>query len=148
MSRIRGATSAIARVREARCLELRQAGFTFHQIGKALGVTGDGALKAYHRAIQRLPGCENREEMRALEAARIDTLFRHKWQAALDGDETAFNQVIRLMERRAKLLGLDEPTTPSVQVIFKLLGQIRALPESDLLDLLGYTGDTLPDTLP
>src|SRR5262249_9130029 len=144
---IQGATSAVAREREAKALALRKAGWTFDSIGRHLGITRDGALKAYNRALERLPGIANREEMRSLDAARLDQLLRRKWQAARDGDEKAFDHVMRIMERRAKLLGLDERTNPQVTIILKILRQLKALPESDLLDVLGYAGDALPDTL-
>jgi len=129
---------ATAREREAKALELRKAGYTFEQIGKSIGVSTAVAQKAYYRVLERLPGIENREQMRRLEAERLDTLMRRRWQAALDGEESAFNQVLRLMERRAKLLGLDEPGNPNVTVILKILTQLKSLPEAELLDVLGY----------
>jgi hypothetical protein len=144
MSHIRGATSAVAREREARCLELRRVGFTFHQIGRALGVTGDGALKAYNRALERLPGIEHREELRQLEMARLDHLLQIWWPKALAGEQAAFNNVPRLMERRARLLGLDEPNRPNVTVILKILAQLRGLPEAELLEVLGYGCEPVP----
>ena len=137
------------RVREAKCLELRQAGYNFQAIADVLGVTHTTAMRCYHRALERLPGVENREELRELEAARLDTLLTKRWNAALRGEEPAFGQVMKVLERRAKLLGLDEPAAPNVTIIFKLLSQLKALPESDLLDALGYSGDAgpaLPDS--
>lgn len=145
MSGKRGAVHAKSRLREAKCLELRSAGYTFSQIGEHLGMTAPAAYNAYRRALERLPGVQNREELRQLEAARIDALFRSWWPKALAGEQRAFNNVMRLMERRAKLLGLDGPEEINVQVIFRLIRQLRAMPEEERLRVMGLE---VPSALP
>lgn len=57
---------------------------------------------------------ENVTELRRLEGARLDRLQAAVWPKALSGDPAAVRAVVRLMERRARLLGLDAP----VQVEF------------------------------
>ena len=51
------------------------------------------------------------ERLRDLEVARLDRLTRALEVGITDGDPRAVVAAVRLMERRAKLLGLDAPTT-------------------------------------
>ncbi|MFB6581666.1 hypothetical protein ACFCYC_30405 [Streptomyces sp. NPDC056402] len=49
--------------------------------------------------------------MRALEADRLDRLFLVAYRKVVrDQDLTAIDRALRVMERRARLLGLDMPT--------------------------------------
>ncbi|MFF2402691.1 hypothetical protein [Streptomyces goshikiensis] len=51
------------------------------------------------------------DEMRALEADRLDRLFFVAYKKAVrDQDLAAIDRTLRIMERRARLLGLDMPT--------------------------------------
>jgi hypothetical protein len=49
------------------------------------------------------------DELREQEVDRIDRLQVAVWPSAMKGDTRAILTIIRLMERRAKLLGLDKP---------------------------------------
>jgi hypothetical protein len=52
------------------------------------------------------------DELREIEANRLDRLFVVAWRRAMakDGDLAAIDRALRIMERRARLLGLDQPT--------------------------------------
>lgn len=52
----------------------------------------------------------DRVELRTLEAQRLDRLFLVVWRQALAGDLAAVDRALRIQDRRAKLLGLDEPS--------------------------------------
>lgn len=52
----------------------------------------------------------DRAELRTLEAQRLDRLFLVVWRQALTGDLAAVDRALRIQDRRAKLLGLDEPS--------------------------------------
>ncbi|MFJ8430480.1 hypothetical protein ACIQ9P_04150 [Kitasatospora sp. NPDC094019] len=53
---------------------------------------------------------ESIEELRALEDARLDRMFLVAYRKAVrDGDLPAIDRALRIMERRARLLGLDRP---------------------------------------
>ena len=54
---------------------------------------------------------ETREELRSIEAQRLDRLFLVVWRQALQGDLAAVDRALRIQERRARLAGLDEATT-------------------------------------
>jgi len=96
--------------RRRRALELRVAGATYEEIAEALGYSSrSAAWKAVWRAYRQ--GLRDpAEHLRELESERLDRLQKAWWGKALSGDVGAFRYLLRLMERRAKLLGLDAPT--------------------------------------
>ncbi|MQY11433.1 hypothetical protein SRB5_15510 [Streptomyces sp. RB5] len=58
---------------------------------------------------------EKAEELRALENQRLDKLFFVAYrQAVKDGNLPAIDRALRIMERRARLLGLDQPARTEV----------------------------------
>lgn len=54
------------------------------------------------------------DEYRGLEAARLNELQRAVWPLAVAGDIAAVTACIRIIDRRAKLLGLDAPVLVDV----------------------------------
>ena len=103
--------AVIAAERRARALQLRKEGANFDQIAEELGMSRSAAHKTVQRAIAELATLAETEvaEIRALESARLDELQHAVWPQAVAGDLPALDRVIRIMERRARLLGLDAP---------------------------------------
>lgn len=99
--------SAEVIARENHVLELRRAGLSFERIAQEIGI-GDRstAHKIYKRALGRVHQ-EPAAEIRQLEGDRLDRLQVAVWTKALAGNMQAVDRVLRIMERRAKLLGLD-----------------------------------------
>ena len=104
-------------------LEYRRGGLTFDLIAERLGyASASGAHKAYLSACNRIV-YEDVVEVRKSEMDRLDIA-----QAAIWGDLTDTVNVdantrarlvlalIKIMERRARLLGLDMPTKAQVEV--------------------------------
>lgn len=92
--------------RERRCLELRQAGVDFATIAEQVGYTHKGTAKrAYDRALARVH-YPSAMEARELELSRLDRLQRAHWVKALQGDDKATAQVLRIIDMRVRLLGL------------------------------------------
>jgi hypothetical protein len=89
-------------------LELRKSGATFKMIGDHFGVTAQSAHATVMRRL-RATLAEPAAELRALELERLDHLLTAIWTAATSGDLQAQAGVLRIMDRRAKLLGLDAP---------------------------------------
>jgi hypothetical protein len=102
--------AAIASAERAKkALALRRAGLSYEAIGRELGISKPSAFKMIARAIDAIPR-EEAELVRALELSRLDALLRGLWERAVKGSDTAVASVLRVMDRRAKLLGLDAPT--------------------------------------
>lgn len=91
-------------------LQLRVGGATYQAIADALGYAGaSGAAKAVYRALENV-----QEELREttlqyvqLQLERLDRMLLAVWPAASRGSYGAVDRVLRIEERRAKLLGLD-----------------------------------------
>ena len=99
-------------------LELRKTGFTYAEIALNLGYRSpSGAEKAVRSAIRKV-FLEPATEVLKIELFRLDALLQAIWQKAKDGDYQAVDRVLRIMERRAKLLGLDAATPLRVEAEF------------------------------
>lgn len=109
--------------KERKVLEYRRGGLTFDLIAERLGyASASGAHKAYLSACNRIV-YEDVVEVRKSEMDRLDIA-----QAAIWGDLTDTVNIdantrarlvlalIKIMERRARLLGLDMPTKAQVEV--------------------------------
>ena len=92
--------------RERQVLELRQSGVTYAQIAERVGFTNPGSAKrAFDRALARVHYPEV-TKARQLEADRLDRLQASRWAKALEGDDDAYDRVLRTIDLRIKLLGL------------------------------------------
>jgi hypothetical protein len=95
--------------KESKVLELRRAGLTWQRIAEETGYADHtGAYAAYKRAIKRTLQ-QPADELREQELDRIDRLQLAAWPNAMKGDIKSILAVVKLMERRARLLGLDTP---------------------------------------
>ena len=103
--------------RENKVIELRSQSYTWRAIADAVGyASGAGALKAYMRAIKR----QQQEPVEAalfMELSRLDELQSTYWEPAVQGNMRAGEFVLRIMDRRAKFLGLDAPTKIQAEVV-------------------------------
>lgn len=87
---------------------LRAAGASFRDIGQSLGIDPTWARTLVLKALQEV-AYEAADEMRTQEGERLDRLQMGLWPQATRGDVKAVLAVVRVMERRAKLFGLDAP---------------------------------------
>jgi hypothetical protein len=104
---------AVERQRQA--IQLRIAGATFAQIGAELGITPQGAEKAVIAGLREHTR-EAAENCLPLELERLDRLQLAWWGPAVNGDVQAANIVLKISERRSKLLGLDAPTKTDARI--------------------------------
>lgn len=102
--------------REKAAFALRIAGATYAQIAERLGVTTAGAHKMVKRVLERTRAETNEiaDELRRVEVERLDALTLTLWKQATAGNLGAVDRVLRVMERRARLLGLDAPAKQDV----------------------------------
>jgi hypothetical protein len=103
--------------KEAKVLELRRAGFTFQRIAEEVGyATPSGAQRALERIMTRnVPQAP--EEFRWQELDRLDRMQVALWPRAMKGDDRAIGTIVRLMERRARLVGIDAPQRIQAEVV-------------------------------
>lgn len=114
------------RVRAQKALELRIAGMTYAAIAESLDYADrSGPRKAVDGLLRKVEH-EGVSELRQMEGHRLDRLQRAVWVNAVGGNLDAIKTVLSIMDRRAKLFGLNAP------VALHLLG---ALGPDDLGDL-------------
>jgi hypothetical protein len=102
--------------KEQKVVTLRREGLTWEQIAAEVGYSSpSGASDAYYRASSRVVR-DDIETIRQLENDRLDILFHSVWQKAIDGDHKAVETCLKVMTRRAKLLGLDARVETKVTV--------------------------------
>lgn len=88
--------------------ELRRAGLSYNDISSQLGIGNRNVVRDAYLAELGLGVDEEAiTELRAVESDRLDRLQRSIWGKAVAGDLRAMQSVLRIMERRAKLHGLD-----------------------------------------
>lgn len=105
--------SARQRARRIEAVSLRQAGLTYEQIGDRLDISAQGAADLVNRTLERAEN-ESANEMRQLEAARLDRAQAAIWSRVLEGDTKAIDVFLRISARRARLFGLEAPTQIAV----------------------------------
>jgi hypothetical protein len=109
--------------RQLRALTLRKGGASYDEIAAELGYSNrGGAYKAVSSALRETLR-EPADDVRALELDRLDHMMSAVWPAALCGDIAAQQQVLRLMERRAKYLGLDAPARVDIEARIRTVAE-------------------------
>jgi len=113
--------------RELAVVELRREGKTWQQIADVVNyATAMGAWKAYQRACQRTLQ-EPTDEARRIELDRLDALQRTYWEPAVEGNLRAADFVLRVIDRRARILGIDAPQKIQAEVVnYDGIGSIDA----------------------
>ena len=94
--------------RKRNALELRLAGASYRDIAQALDVSPATAMQDCKEALADIP-MQQADEMRTVELSRLDRLQRAVWPKAVKGDLQAVDRAIKIIDRRAKLFGLDAP---------------------------------------
>jgi hypothetical protein len=102
--------------RERKVLELRRTGMSYADIATAVGYTGPGAAwKACQRALTKTLQ-EPADEVRTIELVRLDSYLTYLQDKIERGDVRAIETALRVMDRRAKYLGIDAPTKAQIEV--------------------------------
>lgn len=100
--------------KQRQALELRKAGVSYAEIATRLGYrSGSGAHAAVGAALKKTLQ-EPADELRKLEVERLDAMLLAIATQVRQGNHGAIDRALRIMERRAKLLGLDAPTRQDV----------------------------------
>jgi predicted transcriptional regulator len=105
--------------RRPKVVALRKAGYTQREIASQLGVVVSTVSKDLKFSLEefRAATAEEIAEMRDIDNARIEEMIKGLWVKAKNGQVTSIDRMVKLLERRAKLNGLDgvvkiAPTTP------------------------------------
>lgn len=121
--------------RRIQALDLRKAGLTYQAIADRLGFKSPAsAKKTVDTALDEMREIyrEQAEQLIELECQRLDRLLQGLWLKAAGGNPRAVEAALKIMERRARLLGLDsaqkkELSGPGGQPLLDLTTALQAL---------------------
>jgi hypothetical protein len=100
-----------------KALGYRRARMSYADIAKLVGYAhSSSAQRAVLRELEQQPG-DDIPAVRKMETERLDALLLALWKKALNGDGWSVDRVLRIMERRSRLWGLDEPMKQQIEVI-------------------------------
>lgn len=126
-----GAVAAFSRKeRQARAVALWNAGWGQADIAAEFGVTRDTIAKDIRKAADELNRLSLVEagRRRAVMAERLQTMFKSVWPRVASGNLNAIRVVLQIMEREARLFGLDAPQKVDIEL------KIRAMAEAEGYD--------------
>jgi len=133
--------SAAAAARDAEVLKLRMDGLQFDEIGRWLGVTKQRAHQLFERGLARTRQ-EQADALRRLEQLRLDHLYAEalgvlrREHVVVDRGEiikddgpvlSAIDRLLKIQDRRAKLLGLDAPAKHEVLTLDAIDAEVYRL---------------------
>lgn len=144
--------------RENKIIELRRAGATWAVIAERVGyASASGAYNAYQRIAERVIR-PNLEEYRDMELDRLDRLQMGVWAKALNGDSRAVDSVLRIIDRRTRILGLDAPKEVNLKAevttydrntidaeVYRLITLLDGSPQGALVSGTSATGTDTAD---
>jgi hypothetical protein len=108
--------------RQAKCIELKVAGYSFREIADSVGYKDERSAADACWAGLKKWGSSQAEELRALQGARMEKLWAIVYDIATqssskDQQLRAVQQGIGIAERTSRLYGLDAPGKQTVTVV-------------------------------
>ena len=108
-----------------RAVELKTAGYTYAQVANELGYTSRGTAYNVVAKALRDQTATAVSGLRDLENTRLDALQLTLWDAAITGNVKAVNSIVRIVQARVRLNGLQPapdgfggtPATPRTLVV-------------------------------
>lgn len=117
--------AAVEKQRQA--LQARIEGATYAQIAEQVGYAGtSGAEKAVKSALRKTLQ-EPADELRTLHFWRLEAAWRHLMPELLKGNPIAITAGVRVLERQAKLFGLDAPVRLDVRALVRKAAERHGL---------------------
>lgn len=128
----------VATLRRNRAVKLRVKGMTYEEIARRLGCNPETARKDIERALAEVRAgySEDAREQLQMDLMRLDGLIRAYWKKAMqDKDVKAAELLLKTLDRRAKLLGLNAPTRVEAKHELSGLSDSELLSEAKKLGL-------------
>lgn len=123
--------------RRIEAMQLRQQGFTYKEIAERLGCSTQRAHSIVQTEFERLRAEQNELAVNILRVAtdRVESLFKVYYQKAMNGDRLAADMVIKLLDRQARLFGLDGPKKVEATVTVQSDDPARLMAQAKMMGL-------------
>lgn len=134
--------------RRAKAITLRLAGMDWQTIADRLEYSSRGAAcQDVARALEANLAEQSQaaDTLREVETLRLDRLQAAAWPAAVKGDLKAIETVLKVIDRRVKLQGLDMPLRAELSGLDGGPMQLQHANLAKLYDLIDTAGDDDPD---
>lgn len=107
----------VATEKQLHALELRKQGLNYEEIAEMMGISRQGAWDAVSKGLKNYARVtdEIAEDVREMEIARMDKMLATHLDLAVEGSTRSAEIVLKIMDRRAKLLGLDTPVKQKIE---------------------------------
>lgn len=94
-----------------KAIEYRIQGLTYDEIAKRCGVTPTRCIQVVIRYMEemRQHNAQESKTIRDMELKRLDLLLSKYWTRALKGHMDSATMALKILERRAKYIGIDTP---------------------------------------
>lgn len=108
-----------AAMRRQEAFTLRMTGATYRAIGDRVGISPQACHGLIKRELAKLTKQTEQDAtvLRALELERLDAMTQALWKTAMTGDCQAVDRLLRISERRSRLLGLDAPLKTAIDLL-------------------------------
>lgn len=127
----RGDVEPATYVKISEALDYRMRGWTYESIAAVMGLSVPYVAKLIKNGLKQSIH-EKAETIRAMEVKRLDKMFAHVYEAVLSTPELpgvvnkdAVEVALKIMKRRAELLGLDMPTRIEAKVDANVTEQVQ-----------------------
>jgi|TARA_R100001086_G_scaffold236136_1_gene159428 transposase-like protein len=95
--------------RQRLIMRYRRQGMTVSEIAESLDSSASAISSALETAYRALHVEDEAAVARQMDLERLDELHQSYWDPAKDGDIKAAEFILKTMDRRAKMLGIDAP---------------------------------------
>ena len=100
---------------EAKIVQLRRNGIPFEKIAQSTGDSVSNVLRAFARAIKRIPE-EDVNELRAMQKIQLEEIFQRSMALAQKGNAFALDRALKALDQQAKLFGLNAPVKTQTEL--------------------------------
>ncbi len=125
--------------RKARAYSLSLAGWNYREISMDIGVSPQQVGKYIRGALANVEDLSAAQtaELRQIQFDRIQALFKKVWAKVATGKDllSAVQTAIRLLEREAKLMGLDAPTKVDITAKVRAMAREEGFDPDDAVDV-------------
>lgn len=132
------------------CVRLRRTGWSVEHIAKVVQVPIE-KVEDFIKDHIATYNPETAEQLRTLEGQRLDRLQRAVWARAMEGDLKAVDRVLRIINTRCELFGINKPVTQNVNITGKIEHKkslkLEALTMEELDKLDAILAKTAPEML-
>lgn len=127
--------------RRLEAIQLRKQGLTYAEIGRAMGVTRQAAYSYVEREFKHIvkEGSQVAEKALSLTLARFDELLKAYYKDAVGGNREALQDVLQIMDRQVKLLGLEAPKRSETSITY------QTMTDAELVQQATMWGIAIPD---